>query len=149
MRRIITFEKFILFPLDLTFIFLALMFFIRGDWFGGIFAIIVSLAMGIIGQSLHKNKTAAQLLRGEHLIPDETEQRSRISPIESHLLGKALVQSTIVLTIAMTVLTIHSTSEQWWIVALKAIGVAILFPVISIFFILVFPKFIDGLRGKP
>jgi hypothetical protein len=148
MRRVIRFERLILFPLDLAFIFFALMAFIRGDWFGGIFAIVVSLLIGIIGQSLHKNKTAAELAKGEHLIPNDSEDTVTISPIESQILAKGLVYSSVVLAVATIVLTIHSTSDDWWFVALKGIGAAVLFPIVSLFFILMVPKIIEGMRGR-
>ena len=148
MKRIIRFERLILFPLDLAFIFLALMYFIKADWLGGVFALIVSLVLGMIGQSLHKNQTAGQLLRGEHLFENEGEDSHRLSPTESNLLGKALVQSTIVLAIAFAVLAIHSTTDEWWLVIVKAISLAIIFPLLSVFLILMLPKIIDGIRGK-
>ena len=148
MKRIIRFERYILIPLDVAFIVLTVLYFFQGDWFGGIIAVIVSLLIGIIGQALHKNKTTVQLLRGEHLIPEEGERSDRISRIESHLLGKAMVYTTIVLTVTTILFGIHSQTAEWWLVATKALGVAILFPILSVFFILFFPKFINSLRGR-
>ncbi len=73
LRRVLCFmnkkiiEKWVLVPLNLLSIVLAILSLFDRDWVMVVVFVVTWFIIGGIGQSLHKDKTARQLSKGEHI----------------------------------------------------------------------------------
>jgi hypothetical protein len=136
-RRIARFESFILKPLSFLFPILAVVYLYQRAWLLGAFLLIAWFCIGVMGQSLHKNKSFAELARGgltgeENIAPD-----SDISHEEAHTLAKQLIFASWLCGITAGVL-LHHHDYGWFIILPTAFAVAV--GVGVVFSILALPK---------
>lgn len=127
-RRIARFEKFIVKPLSFLFPILAVVYFVQRAWLVGGFLLVVWFCIGVIGQSLHKDKSFAELARGgltfeENIVPD-----SEISHEEAHTLARPLLFSSWLCGITAGVLLFHH-DYRWFVALPVGLAVAIFTPV--------------------
>jgi hypothetical protein len=148
MKSVIRFERWVLIPLDIAFALLALTYFIGADWIGGILAVAAVLVMGLIGRSLQRGRTAAQRLRGDHQVQEDSGDFHGLTQAESLLVTKGLAYSTPTLTIAVVALAMHYGTFRWWVIALCGTGVAALFLLLSKIVVQLVPMVFAGNARK-
>ena len=123
-RRIARLENLLLKPLSFWFPILAVIYFFHRAWFIGGFLLLAWFCVGLIGQSLHRDKTFAQLARGgltseENIIPD-----SELSSEEAHKLARPLFLCSWLCGITVAVLLFHH-DYRWFIALLLGLVITI------------------------
>ncbi len=129
-RRIARFEKLILKPLSLLFLILSVIYFFQRGWLICAFFLLAWVCIGVIGQSLHKDKSFAELARGGLDSEENIAPNSEMSHAESYALAKPLLLTSWLCGIATIVMLFHG--GYGWFMALPAgLVVTILTAVIS------------------
>lgn len=148
MKLLKRFERLVLIPLDFAIGICAVLQFIRGNWIVGVVLLLLYFFVGIIGQSLHKDLTTAQLAKGEHLIDREEANANEetLSPLDANLLGKALIQTTVLLLL-MFIFSAIGSGLSLWVILLVSIGIIFLAPLLISIFIM-FPEIIKGFNKR-
>ena len=123
-RRIARFERFILKPVSFLFPILAILYFFQRAWLVGTFLLFVWFCIGLIGQSLHKDKSFAELTRGGLTSEENIAADSEISHEEAHTLARRLLFTSWLYGITVAVLLFHH-DYRWFIAVPAALAVAI------------------------
>ncbi len=94
--------------------------------------ILLWFAYGMVGQVLHKDLSARQMARGEHLssLADGAELEP-ISPEDSHQLGKAVMGLGFILCMTTTLLGVH-LGLRWFFAILLGALAWFMSPILSI-----------------
>jgi hypothetical protein len=102
------FDWLVLKPLWVIFIILAIYYFIHGSWFIGILIIIMDFLLGMIGASLHKEKTFHELARG-YPSREETTNDITTEPTkqEFYYISRAFIELMVLFFVASLILTFH------------------------------------------
>ncbi|MEI7832429.1 MAG: hypothetical protein WCJ56_04440 [bacterium] len=119
------YEKYVLFPMDVTAFVLAVYFFFKMHWWLGIYFLVVWLFTSIIGQSLHPDMTGSQLAQGEQYRRAIGTMGEYLSLDDSYILGKAVKKTCLLITITMTLLGLHS-GRSWWLAIIIGIASSLL-----------------------
>jgi len=141
----------VLFPVATAFIASGFVYFMRGAIFGGIVSLAVTFVMGIIGISLESPTPDADAGQDEGHAPVEraselTLDDAGLSEAESHRLTIGLAYATLTLTVAAVLLTGYTYAGKWWAVGCAGLGIAVLFPKISLLLVMRGPR-ISGVNG--
>jgi len=105
-RRVANFEKFVLTPLNLLLPLVALIYFFQKAWFVGAYFLFVWFCVGLIGQSIHKDKSFDELARGE-LTAEENIRRDSNSLRDAYELAKPLMYISWLTGITVGVILFH------------------------------------------
>src|SRR5206468_6529458 len=113
-RRVARLERFFLTPLVLIFPALALYYLFHAAWLLGFFLIFAPFCIGLIGQSLHKDKTYAELKRGgltgdENILPPTKE----ISHNESLTLARPILFGSWLCGVVVGAVLFHHGYSGW------------------------------------
>lgn len=102
---------------------LAVIYFFDGAWFTGAFLLFVWHWIGFIGQSLHRDKTFAELAQGGLTSEENITHASDMSNEEAHTLARSSLSFSWLCGITVGVLLFHH--DYRWFVTLVA-GVAVI-----------------------
>ena len=147
MRSVIRFERWVLFPLAIGFILLALTNVIRADWIGGTIAFVAVPVLGVIGRSMKRGRAEARQTGGDHRIPEDSGGSHGLTQAESLLLTKGLAYATVTLTFAVVALAMYPGTHRWWVVTLCGAGAATLFPLLCKLVVQLIPLLFAG-KGR-
>jgi len=116
------FDWFVLKPLWVIFIILAIYYFIQSSWFIAILMITMDFLLGMIAASLHKGKTFHELAQG-YPTREEAAREITTEPTdeEYYFVGKSIVKLMFLFFVASSILTFHY-SLRWY----YAIGASVL-----------------------
>ena len=135
-RRIAHFERFILVPLDWVLTGLALLYLILGAWMVGIFLVFACICSSILGASLHKDKSRAQLAHGDHITEGFSESDPRhLSSGESITLARLTSRLSLLCGITTMVLLFHH-GYHWYLTVPAGVMVGIFWYVVLFVFLL-------------
>jgi len=116
------FDWFVLKPLWVTFIILAIYYFIHASWVIGIFMIIMDFILGMIAASVHKGKTFSELAEGYPLREDAMREITTEPTKEEHyFIAQATVKLMFLFFIVSLALTLHH-GIRWY----YSIGMSVL-----------------------
>jgi hypothetical protein len=93
---------------------------------------ILWLLYGMVGQALHKDLTANQMARGEHVSQRVSESELELlSPKDSTQLGKALIGFTLIFSLTALTLAIH-LGVRWFFTILFVLLACVLSFILSL-----------------
>ena len=129
-RRIARLERFFLTPLVFVFPVFALFYLFQRAWLIGVFMVFASFCIGLIGQSLHKDKSYEELKRGgltseENVLPPSR----KISHSESLSLARPMLFASWVCAIALGFLLSHH-GYPWFTSIGSAVAAGIFLPIL-------------------
>jgi hypothetical protein len=129
-RRVARLERFFLTPLVFVLPALALFYLFQRAWLIGVFMVVASFCIGLIGQSLHKDKSYEELKRGgltseENVLPPSRE----ISHDESLSLARPMLFASWICAIALGILLSHHGCP-WFASIGSAVAAGIFLPVL-------------------
>jgi hypothetical protein len=138
------FERLVLFPLDLCVLVAGVIFLIEKAWLFGAFLLLMSLLLGMVGQSLpHKKKQTAQQLYSQNV----GERFGDITREESMGLARAVMLSGFFVSLIAAATALHRELPWYWVVGYFAGGWAV-FPLGSILFCLGWARVMERLHGR-
>lgn len=105
-RRVANFSKFVLRPLNLLLPLVALIYFFQKAWFVGVYFLFVWFCVGVIGQSIHKDKSFGELARGG-LTAEPNIRPDSNSPGDTYELAKPLMYISWLTGITVGVILFH------------------------------------------
>ena len=107
--KFVTAERFILRPLSAICGIGGGAYLFSGDWFVGIFLLVIAFFIGVIGQGLphHKGKTFQQLTQGSAADPDQFEDDLDMSPEETTKMGRVAMFTGLCVGLAAWVVSSH------------------------------------------
>jgi len=136
-RWITSFETIVLLGFVIITMIYSIVCFIHGDWALGIFLALVSCMTAVIGQGLHKDKTARDLAQGKHLRESEyPDTYDKLTPEISKMLVGAMTKVTGLFVLTVIVISWRKATP-WSIIFLRGIVAAIVFPLVSSFLVFV------------
>jgi membrane protein implicated in regulation of membrane protease activity len=138
------FERLVLFPLDLCVLVGGVIFLIGKAWLFGAFLLLMSLLLGMVGQSLpHRKEQTAQQLYSENV----GERFGDINHEESKGLAKAVMLSGFLVSVIAAGAALHRELPWYWIVGYFA-GAWAVFPLGAILFCLGWARVMEKIHGR-
>jgi hypothetical protein len=130
-------ELWLLKPIWLATLLCAVGMFVRMNWFGGVFLVVMMFPIGTVGQALHPEKSFSELAYHDHatqgeLNPSDTGVPlgdSKLTHDESFILAKAVFGAGSLLTIEAGVMAYHLGLKWYFVVALALAVWAVVLPV--------------------
>ena len=140
-----TFEKLILFPLDLCVLVAGVIFLIEKAWFFGVFLLFMFLLFGMVGQALpHRKRQNTRQLYSQNV----GERFGNITHEEGRGLGEAVMQTAFLVGLVLGAAA-HRSGRQWYWVLSKFFGSLFLFPPLAFAFCFVWSWIMEKLYGHP
>jgi hypothetical protein len=125
-----TFERLVLFPLDICILAAGIVFLIEKSWLFGAFLLLMSLFLGIVGQALPHNKN----LMAQQLYSQNNGQRfGNITREESTGLGKAVMLTAFLVSLIAGAAALHRDLSWYWLLGC-VVASWLFFPVASMLF---------------
>ncbi|MGH8092291.1 MAG: hypothetical protein ACREIF_02295 [Chthoniobacterales bacterium] len=129
-RRVARLERFFLTPLVFVFPLLAVFYLFQRAWLLAAFMVFASFCIGLLGQSLHRDKTYEELKRGgltseENILPPSRE----ISHSESLSLARSMLFASWICAIAVGILLSHY-GYPWFTSIGGAIATGVFLPIL-------------------
>lgn len=141
---LIRFDKWILRPINLLLIILSVYFFARAQILNGIFCIVTMFFIGLVGQSLHKDKNLSQLIRGEHLQnTEDVSENKELTIIESRIVTNEFFKTAFILAIFIIVFAFYYKIFAWWIIILIGLSIPLVFIYLCGFVIILLPQYFN------
>jgi membrane protein implicated in regulation of membrane protease activity len=139
-----TFERLVLFPLDLCILLAGVTFLVEKAWLFGAFLLLMSLLLGMVGQSLpHRTKQSARQLYSQNV----GERFGDITHDESMGLAKAVMLAGFLVSIVAAGTALHRELPWYWMVGYFA-GAWAVFPLGSILFCLGWARVMERIHGR-
>jgi|GEM_PF-1689964 len=138
MRNVNRFRRWILFPLLSAFVFGSGLNAYKRHWFEAAVLLAVAFLLYVVERSL-KWQSTVKSGAGRERVQEYIDPAGGASEIESQILTRALIFSTLTLSIATVLLAIYSAVDVWWVAGLKGLCIAVFYPFVSILILIRMP----------
>ena len=139
-----TFERLVLFPIDLCVLLAGVAFLIEKEWLFGAFLLLMALFFGGVGQSLpHRKKQTARQLYSQNV----GERFGEITHEESRGLAKAVILAGFLVSLVAGAAALHSDLSWYWVLV-YVVASWFLFPLVSVLFCFAWSWVMERRYGK-